>query len=378
LCGESGKHFAEFCLELLTKAYRLIAKPKFIDKGKKEEAKMFKRSTCIFMAIVLMTLVFAGCASGYKSAGTTAEAPRAAPSKYDSAYSAEIPEGGKTEEVLDKGANGENESAVDSLAGGGITFSDVSNVILAERKIIRSADLSIEVENFDKAMNNINSIILGIGIIQNSNITTDRVYVDGEVKLYRSGTIVLRVDKNKFESVINKVKGIGEVYEESIHGEDVTEKYIDIESRLRLLRLEQSKLEAYLSKLEKLEEIFKAESRLTEIRYEIESLTSNLNRLNSLIELSTITITMREKRPGTVDKPLTYGQRLLNRLKNSLMNVVVFLGDLLIFIVSGIPVLIVLALAVLLGVFIYRRIPKKRKEPVITNKTGNGDEKKSG
>ncbi|MGI6668428.1 MAG: DUF4349 domain-containing protein [Acetivibrionales bacterium] len=340
---------------------------------------MYRRSTCIFMAAILIMLVFAGCASGHKAADTaTSAAPRTAVSNYGGAASADISrESPAAEEVTD---DGEFESVVDSIAGGGISLTDVSNAILAERKIIRSANLSIEVENFDEAMNNINSIILGIGIVQNSNVTTDRVYVDGEVKLYRSGTIVLRVDKNKFESVINKVKGTGEVYEESINGEDVTEKYFDIESRLRLLRMEQSKLEAYLAKLDKLEEIFKVESKLTEIRYEIEKLTSNLNRLNSLVELSTITITMREKRPGAVGKPLTYGQRLLNRLKNSLMGTVEFMGDLLIFIISAIPVLVVLGLVILLGVFIYRRIPKRRKEPGtgITSKTGSGEEKKNG
>ncbi|MGE5614295.1 MAG: DUF4349 domain-containing protein [Bacillota bacterium] len=340
---------------------------------------MSKRSICIFMAAVLMALVFAGCASMKDSAETaTTAAPAASMSNQgEAAGRAEV---SKAEEAPAMDADGKTSSAVDSIAGGGITFSDVSNVILAERKIIRSANLSIEVENFDEAMNNINSIILGIGIVQNSNVTTDRVYVDGEVKLVKSGTIVLRVDKDKFESVINKVKGIGEVYEESINGEDVTEKYFDIESRLRLLRLEQSKLEAYLARLDRLEEIFKVESKLTEIRYEIESLTSNLNRLNSLVELSTITIMMREKRPGAVDKPLTYGQRLLNRLENSLMGTVEFLGDLLIFIVSAIPVLIVIGLAILLGVFVYRRIPKKRKEPAtgIVIKTAGEDEKKNG
>lgn len=340
---------------------------------------MYKRSTCIFMAVILMMLVFTGCAS--KSGTTTADAaPQADVSNNSKAAlgSMSMREESLTAEEPAMEADGKYETDVDSIAGGGISTTDVSNVILAERKIIRSANLSIEVENFDEAMNNINSIILGIGIIQNSNVNTDRVYVDEEVKLVKNGTIVLRVDKSKFESVINKVKGVGEVYEESINGEDVTEHYFDIESRLRLLRLEQSKLEAYLAKLDKLEEIFKAESKLTEIRYEIESLTGNLNRLNSLIELSTITIMMREKRPGAVDRPLTYGHRLLNNLKDSLMNVVEFLGDLLIFIISAIPVLIVLGLAILLGVFIYRRIPKKkRKEPVIMSKTGNGDEKKN-
>ena len=81
-----------------------------------------------------------------------------------------------------------------------------------ERKVIRSASLDIEVESFDKAFSNIETIITGIGFIQETNINTDRVYVDDEVNLVKSGTIVLRVDRTKFDAVLNKLRGVGEVY----------------------------------------------------------------------------------------------------------------------------------------------------------------------
>lgn len=352
-----------------------------------------KRLIGISIALLLILSAVAGCGSASKQdtaasdIGGMSVAPTPAPNAanqmkatFSSAVSADsYSYGSGAGNGEAKGTTGSAEAPkeadalafADSLAGTGGTLDNVNNAILAERKIIRSANLTIEVENFDEACNNINSIILGIGIIQQSNINTDRVYVDGNLKLVKNGTIVLRVDKDKFDTVINNLKGVGDVYNLAINGQDVTDRFVDTESRLRLLKLEQSRLEAYLVKLENLDQIFKTESRLTEIRQEIESLTGNLNKMSSLVELSTITITMNEKYPGSekVTKPLTYGQRLLNKLKLSLESSVEFLGDLLIFVISAIPVLILIGLFVMLGVFIYRKIPGRTRNTVKTNNT---------
>ncbi len=337
---------------------------------------MFKRSVGLILAVLLMISVFAGCGSSEMSTKNSSDAmPSAAKSDVDYSVEREV----VTSEVA------EAPQAADSFAGSGsaAAAANVTNAILDERKIIRSANLSINVDNFDDAYNNISSIILGIGFIQESNINSDRIY-DREsegYKIVKNGAIVIRVSKDKFDSVMNSLKGIGEVYNESINGQDVTDQYIDTESRIRLLKLEQGKLEAYLSKINNLDEIFKIESRLTEIRQDIERLTGNLNKLSSLVELSTITLTLNERYPGFDDKPktLSYGERLLDHLKSSLEDVVVFLGDMLVFIVGAIPFLVVVGLFVLLFIFIYRKIPKRQRnrydKVTITKNDSKGDTK---
>ncbi len=336
---------------------------------------MNKKIYAIILAAILILTTFAGCgSSSYK---TSDSAPAATPSA--AREDAMVESFSENYASTAKGSNSgyadspksEESAEADSLAGIGGSTVDVSNVILAERKIIRSANLTIEVEDFDTAFNNIESIILGIGFIQETNIDTNKVYVDEEQKLVKSGTLVLRVDKTKFDNVLGKLRGIGDVYNFTTNGQDVTDQYVDVESRLRLLKLEQEKLEAYLAKLDDLDDIFRIESRLTDIRYEIESLTGNLNKLSSLVDLSTITIQMNEKYPGYEPKKVTYGDRLLDSLKESLLKVVDFLGDFLIFIVAALPVLLVLGIFILIVVFIYKRIPKKRKETVNSVKSGN-------
>jgi tRNA(Ile)-lysidine synthase TilS/MesJ len=104
-------------------------------------------------------------------------------------------------------------------------------------------------DDFDAAYGKISSLILGIGFVQETNINTDRVYIDNVLKLVKNGTIVLRVDRSKFDKVLNGLKEIGAVTNWSIQGEDVTEKYYDTESRLKLLRLEEERVIEYLKKI---------------------------------------------------------------------------------------------------------------------------------
>jgi hypothetical protein len=338
---------------------------------------MYRKVIGVLTAIVLIAMVFTACG---RSASTSATAPQAASNSASkssaSGYAGAV---GAADRAL--GDNGAAETDVapasaeaapmpteapkeaDSLAGGSGTTINATNAVLAERKMIWTASLNLEVENFNNALNNIDSILTGIGFVSNTNINSSNVYVDGKLKTVKNGTLVLRVDKTQFQSVINKLRGVGDVSNETTNGQDVTDQFVDIESRLRLLKLEQEKLETYLAKTEDLDTIFKLETRITDIRYEIESLTGNLNKLSSLVDLATINISMNEKYPGSEKKPVTFGEELLNSLKDSLKSVVEFLGDFLIFIVAALPVLVVIGLFVLLGIFIYRRIPKKYKGP---------------
>ena len=145
--------------------------------------------------------------------------------------------------------------------------------------------------------------------------------------LVKSGTIEIRIDKDKFDSILNSLKGIGDVLSWNINGQDVTDKFVDIESRLRTLRLEQTKIEEYLKKANDLDQLFKIESRLTEIRTEIEGLTGNLKQMTDLVQLSTITINMSEKFVDLVqpDSEKPYFQRLWDNLIGSLKGVYKFL-----------------------------------------------------
>ncbi|HHW31300.1 MAG TPA: DUF4349 domain-containing protein [Clostridiaceae bacterium] len=351
---------------------------------------MKKRLLPLLISLMLTVSLLFGCSSGKKSDSAKSVAPSegagiqaTATSKgpvVNTEFDGVSEKPSETKEVSGSANSGEKTVADDATAitGGGSDVRQlVSNAILAERKIIRKANITVEVENFDRAQSQINTFILGIGYVQESNINTEKFYVNSEVKLIKSGTIIIRVDKDKFDKVINDIKGIGLVIGENIGTEDVTERYFDIESRLRLLRFEEQRLEEYLKKLEDPDTIFKTESRLTDIRHEIEGLTGNLRKLSELTELSTITINMYEKNPyaGNVNKqPRTYGQRLRDSFLDSVRGVVSFCGDLLILLVQILPVLILLGIFLLIAFTIFKKINKNRFNNKSKNEKINSEE----
>jgi len=330
---------------------------------------MFKRIIGLLFAVVIAASVLTAC--GAKSAQATstrmdraveAQAPPVAPA----GQAANDAKPKQEEAKASFGSNAAKETpagvsySVSSNDGTGSSGQPLQNAILAQRKLIRNANVTVEVEDFDIAYGKIKSLIEGFGFIQETNIRTDKIHADAGDKLVRKGIIVIRVDKDKFESILLGVKGLGLLIEENIKGDDVTEQYFDIESRLKLLRYEESRIMQYLEKLTDPDTIFKTESRLTDIRHEIESLTGTLKKWDDLVQLSTITINMNEKIPqAAAIASGTYWGRLSQGFSSSFRGVVNFCGDLVIFLVKALPVLVLLAVFALIILAICRRIARK-------------------
>ncbi len=242
----------------------------------------------------------------------------------------------------------------------------INNSILDQRKIIRNANISVEVDNFDTAYGKIEYIISNVGYVQESKISKVKHYVDKKEVLITNGVLIIRVDADKFSGVLKDIKGLGLLTDENIKTDDVTEKFFDIDSRLRLIRYEESRLEEYLKKIQDPDTIFKTEKRLTEIRHEIEQLTGTLNKLSNLVKLSTITINMNEKVPNSTIEPVepTYVSKLKDNFLDSLSGVIEFLGNLLILIVAALPVLVLLGLILLIAYFFAKKFLKNKiKKP---------------
>jgi hypothetical protein len=254
----------------------------------------------------------------------------------------------------------EVESAPMDMDGG--STNNINNIILSERKIIRNAFLSIKVDNFETSYLKLKDLIANIGFIQETNIKKD-IYTDnGKEKFVTYGTIVLRVDRSKFDDILIGVSSVGTVVDERISSNDVSDQFFDTESRIRLLKFEQEQLENYLVTLKKPEEIFKTQSRLTTLRHEIESLTGTLNKLSSLVDLSTIRISMSEPRDPDENPPkYNYWNEIFEALKESSKNVIYAIGEVVIFVVQAIPVVIVFGIIYFIIRPIYRKISSKRK-----------------
>lgn len=355
---------------------------------------MFKRILSLVFVLMIVVSMFAGCGSKDKSEEGPAQAnSQAAPMQDDSqaaksslmlnedvgnarAGNADA----KTKTTIKESDNGakQESKAAGALTDSGTANQTLSNAIINQRKIIRNADISIEVDDFDDAYGRIKTLIAAFGFVQESSIKKDKVYVDSKEKLITKGKIIIRVDKDRFDSVLGDLKGLGTLLFENIKSDDVTDKFFDTESRLRLLKYEESRLLEYLKKITDPDTIFKTESRLTEIRHEIESLTGTLKKWTDLVELSTITIDMTEKIPGQISpKENSYWGKLADKFSGSFKGVISFISEILIVLAALLPVLVFLGFIAAVLVIINKKVLKNKYGLRIGKNRGNDSNKDS-
>ena len=334
--------------------------------------KAMKKGLPVLIAAMLVLSVLTGCAARKDARTGGGIVAPSAPSAYNSGGSSDNKVDIRFNEDVafheDASYEAENQAAggivgtgFDKPAASATGTSPVLD-ILAQRKVIRNANLSMEVDDFYSSYGNLQAMLAGIGYVSETNIHRDFYYFEEERRTRVTGNITLRVAANRFDDVLNDIKGLGEVIDDRIYSTDVTDQFYDTEGRLKILQIEYAYLEEYMKSLKDPDSIFKTRMRMTELQTEIERLTGTLNKWTDLVELSTIYIQMTEKYPDEMTKTKnTYWDRLKESLGNSLTGIVEALGDVLIFIIEAIPTLVVLGLFGLFGYWIVRKIIRKRK-----------------
>ncbi|AZR73788.1 hypothetical protein BBF96_10560 [Anoxybacter fermentans] len=194
-----------------------------------------------------------------------------------------------------------------------------------ERKIIKKASLQIEVKDIKEVDNVIIEIVENYG----GFISGSRSWIS-EVNRYYSW-YELRIPTDQFYQVISRVEELGKVLSRSIRGEDVTEEYIDLETRLKNLKLQEERYRQLLIKAVKVDDILKIERELERVRSTIESLQGKLNYYDDKVSLSTIDVEFREPEPITssqwgIVKAL---KQAVREMTNTFYNLIVRLGALL-------------------------------------------------
>lgn len=176
------------------------------------------------------------------------------------------------------------------------------NPYVDDRKIIRNAELHIEVEAYEKAYATVTSIAIAEkGFVAGANTTR---LANSKMR----ATITLRIPPERFEGVLAQLKALGTLRNQAITSQDITKQYLDLGTR-------QKSKEALVERLKKallegkgnVKEIMEAEVALGKATEELESIKGELKYYDNLIGLSTITLHLFEKDLGL---PFEYVQTL--------------------------------------------------------------------
>ena len=272
---------------------------------------------------------------------------------------------------LQDGGNGER-AAVDSEAGGqpdeggsGVTDSDdfAAPPLAApiEQRIVKTGEVTLEVEEVGEALGRVRALAVELG-----------GYVGGSQAgtLDDRASLTIRIPAAAFDEAIARLHEMdAEVVAEATREQDVTGQVVDLEARIDNLRASETSYRELVARAERVEDILAVQSRLDEVRGQIEQLTAQLDAIEGQAALSTLTITLVPKAAPIVEQTEAWDPGAqLDRALASLVGIGQGLLDGAIwFAVVWLPILLVLAAIVLValrGVLeVRRRLPPVRHEP---------------
>jgi hypothetical protein len=139
---------------------------------------------------------------------------------------------------------------------------------LLDRKIIRTATLSLTIEDVAGGMQEVERIAnTAGGFVSGSSLSV--INPDSDEKERRqTGIVTIRVPSEAYTSVMNQMRSIAvEIVAESSDTSEVTEEYTDLESRLRTLEATEARYLELLTRAETIEDILVMEDRLNSVRF---------------------------------------------------------------------------------------------------------------
>ena len=222
-----------------------------------------------------------------------------------------------------------------------ITETQANASVAKNRKLIKTVDMTIETVSFDETIANLRNKINAIGgYIESEYTYNGSLYNNSSQSKY--ATITVRVPDTELDGFVNDVSGIGNVTQKTTSTKDVTLNYVDTESKKEMYKAEQESLLALLEKAETIEDITYLTQRLTEVRYNIESMESSLRVYDDLVDYATVNFTINEVKvlTPTVIVEKTPGEELKEGFATSIKDVLVDTRDFFIRLIVNLPYII--------------------------------------
>lgn len=233
-----------------------------------------------------------------------------------------------------------------------------SGAVAENRKLIRRVSLSLETEEYDVLLAAITDRLAACGGYM-EEMNADTRYSSNS----RYATMTVRVPADRLDTFVSAVSEVSNVVQRSESTDDVTLAYVDTESRRDALRVEQERLMALLEKAETLADILEIESRLTDVRYQLESMESQLRTYDNLVDYATVTLSVSEVQRLTPTAEKGFWEKIGDGFVDSARSVWSGLKSLFSFVIIALPYLLVIAAfvgIVLLIIFLCIRRGRKK------------------
>ncbi len=315
------------------------------------------------LAISISSALFASCSSGNETA--VDEGSYAAIQYAPMMEEAEI-------EMMDSSAN-YSKSATTTAESLGTDAIQSIEITQPDRKIIKDVYLELETKDYENALSEINIFVERLGGYIQSKSTYGGSNYNGYDYYEKNAYIVAKIPADKLEEFTGEVGELCHVVSSEESAQDVTDRYFDTARRIEVLTAEEDTLLELLVQSTDLNQIIALQSRLSEIRYEIESLEASLRNIDNAVAYSTVSISLNEvvEYEEIEKEPISFAERFAQSFDNGIDNLINLTEDFLLTSVESGPVLLFIALIVFVIYkilkFLSKKINKNRKKSVGTS-----------
>lgn len=238
-----------------------------------------------------------------------------------------------------------------------------------QRMVVSTAEMVVIVDDVAVSLPQVEALVGQMeGYILSSSsyrTATDRL----------AATITMRVPSKRFHETLTALRALAKKVEsETLSGQDVTDQYIDLEARLKVLQATEKELVNLLSEVrqsegnaqEKAQAILDIYSKLTEVRAQIEQIQGQMKYLEQMSAMATITVRLLPFEP-TVEPPVVEEGfdplRTVNRAARALVLILQGLLNVLIWIaIVLLPIAALFAIPVLVILWLVRRSRKRKSQ----------------
>ena len=297
------------------------------------------------LALILMVSLLTGCGGAAMNNATSDWSPQ------------ESTNGGSMKGDYDYGYGwAEDSVASPEVPGSSMSGSDVSGSALNNAKIIYTADMTLETRDFDQASAALTALVSSVG-----GYFESRELNQGST--YRSVYCVIRVPASRFIEFLEQAGEVAHMTYRNEYSQNVSEAYYDLEARLTTQRTKLQRLQELLAKADNMADIITIESAIADTELQIEYLTGSLRKYDSLIDYSTVNLSLREvyRLSNEEVTPVTFGERLASAFQRGLDRGIDNLEDFVISIARNWLTLIVWAVVIAVAVVLVRRRIRKRR-----------------
>ncbi|MGN0343255.1 MAG: DUF4349 domain-containing protein [Roseburia sp.] len=240
------------------------------------------------------------------------------------------------------------------------------------RKLIRTVDLEVETEEFESVLSQVEQKVSALGgYVEDSSLYQGSMY-----SRYSSRTAdyTIRIPQDRLDEFIQIVEeGTNVTYKQN-SVQDITLSYVDLKSHKEALEAEQTRLLELLDMAEDMSDVLAIEDELTNVRYQIESMESQLRTYDNQVDYATVNLYISEVERLTELPDESAWSRITTGFSNSLYSIGTGAKELGIWILIKLPYLLLWGIVILIVVLVIRKIRKKRrlkKQERTSGKTGN-------